>query len=517
MIFSHYFNPFLKYHPRSIGGEPLCNMKLILLFISICSILIIPEVHGQELEKVPPVSTKYKCRDTTTSFVLNTLDFHNFGNQGHARYSNTIQIVDADAPWPPRWFSSLAIFDNDSIKRADQSQSASRMNVMMDVRFQNGGLTFYKERSVIIRDNKEAEVAGYIICNSHLDPVDTLQSKGQLTVDCHDFRINEKKEKLILLKMDTVLDLRKISGKPQDSKVPATINIIQVRDSANKVLFSWNPVRVLGVNALYYPYKNTITYTASKKQNIDWSHGTSVSWDFDGDILYNFRFIGIGKISGKDGHVIWRMDRNNMPIIHQTDTLEFYSQHDFEKVSENNLYTTYSVFSNGEKDKESFVLEFRVSKKNGEIQKLKKIKPEKKIFSSGWGNYEKDEMGNYLLNYGQYLKDTGNSRHIFMEYRNRNDGINSKYELPAGIFSYKVHFLKDNRPPRPEIIQANGMLTIKGDMKEWTWYRLSGAQNTEIEKVGEGSSYAPKNSGLYCVVGKYGIGYSASRVFEFGK
>ena len=69
-----------------------------------------------------------------------------------------------------------------------------------------------------------------------------------------------------------------------------------------------------------------------------------------------------------------------------------------------------------------------------------------------------------------------------------------------------------------QIVKKGDQLMAVGDMTERTWYKLSGTNNTLVEKVGTGSTLSiPKGNNLYCVEGKYGMGFCVSRPFATKK
>jgi len=206
-----------------------------------------------------------------------------------------------------------------------------------------------------------------------------------------------------------------------------------------------------------------------------------------------------------------------VPIISGTDTLEFYAQHDLEAIGDTGNFNYYSLYSEGmEPGKLATIIIFKINKQTGQLSIINKRWPYEAVISSGAGNYDVEPSGNYLINYGQYpLKDTTNKPHYFMELRNKNEQVYARYKLPGLIFTYKVHALTQARPPRPVIVEAKDNLVAQGDMQEWTWYLLSGANNTVVQQLGTGAKFAPHTTGTYCVAGKYGIGWSVSKPFTY--
>ena len=481
------------------------SLSVFLLVLSFCN------GAGQGLEQVPPVlKDVYTMQDSTLSFVFTALDFHQQEIKRPQKYANCIQIFDADVSWPPRWYYALP-FTN-----ADSANNKPVIDAVGDARFQRGRFTFSRVKKELGKNKgSTGGVAGYIICNQKMEALDTATSIPVNTIDPHDFRINEKGERLLMTNIDTVLDISKASGNPADSAVKSSVSIIEVMDSTNKLMFRWNSAAVLGANTMYYPEIGTRTYF--KQNHLDWSHATAALWDIDGDILYSLRYVGVGKISHRDGHVIWRVDRRDMPLVTGTDTFEFYSQHDLEAISDTGEYSYYSLFSDGKlPDRIASGVTFRVNKLSHEIKPVNKFLPDEPVFSGGAGNYEVYENGGYLLSYGQYpLKDSTEKYHFFMEFRDGHGRIRTKYQLPALLFTYKVHKVTNERPPRPVITESKSTLQAVGDMNNWVWYRLSGPNNTLTEKVSEGETFTPKEYGWYCVAGKYGIGWSVSKLVLF--
>jgi hypothetical protein len=470
-------------------------------------------VSAQDLENIPPVTSDASAKDSQFTFLFNTIDFHKFKNLGPQVYENTIQIVDADTPWPPRWYTSVPMAYTDSLVRYDSIHQLMRGYLLFDAKPQGDKITFYKQLSVInTKTNDTSGWAGYIICDKNMEAIDTLKTHGRERLFFHDFRMNDKNERIALVRIDTSLDLRQISGNKKDSLVSSEIDLIQIFDSTGTVVFNWNPVKFLGVNSFKYADGRKRSFSGDEHK-MDWSHGTGCTWDFDGDILYSYRHIGVGKFSRKDGHIIWRIDWNKMPIVRGKDTIEFYEQHDFENIKEDSNQITYSVYSLGtDEHPKSLVQFFSVDKKTLRLNPGKKIMPEHHVWSNGAGNFDPEENGNYLLHYGLYPgTDHSDTSHVFMEYRIKNGGI-IRLKLPSMIFAYKAHRLISTIPPRPSIRQQGDVLIASGSrMKNWTWYKLEQKKkHKNARKVGSGESYIPTENGKYCVSAEYGIGYAVS-------
>ena len=466
---------------------------------------------------LPPVQLNNGAN--TGQLMLSISDFQKFFKSESSRYSDCIEIIDAAKPWPPIWFSAVPLF------KADQHSGSADLNMITNFSYDAGSFTFYSERAVVKTNNtpgaprkidftnKKVLSAGYVTCSSGFKALDTLKAT-KLPLNLHCFAINAQKEKLVMLQLDTVVAI-KTPDNPTAKPLKAIVDLIAIYDSTNKLIFKWNPVSVLGANAVNPLYIHAPSATVSGDK-IDWSHGNSISWDLDGNILYSFRHIGVGKISRADGHIMWRLDNKNKYTDNKNDTLEFYLQHDLEPVKREGNYIRYTLYSNGDfAHPKAFGLDFKANNKDGSIKFIRKRYSTCPIPSTGAGNYEEDADGNYILNYGVTPDNADNLTHTFCEVAQSNGHILAKYSLPKNVFAYKVLRLKASAIQRPIITRKENVLSAHGNMKEWTWYQLSGNSNEIITKVGTGASFKPTQNGTYCVAGKLGVGYSVSEPFMF--
>ena len=133
----------------------------------------------QGLEMIAPVlsQVKYGVPDTNVSFILTP--------------TNSLQIVDARQPWPPRWF----VVGSDHTKD-DVTNNA--LGPFQDARFQNGYLTFFKSLP------NSRKRGAYIICDQKMELIDSFTG-FDLPINPHDFRINKNGEKLFAGKIDTMI------------------------------------------------------------------------------------------------------------------------------------------------------------------------------------------------------------------------------------------------------------------------------------------------------------------------
>jgi len=487
----------------------------MLKFVLLLSLLCIHQgAFSQHLDKISPVFLTEGTLPDTVSFILTATDYNTFQGK-KVQYPSSLQIVDGALPWPPRWFAT-APFETggdvaDSLAEPiakpliNASWQDDKMTVLSLVRVKDS------QGKVIIR---EAE----LICNKQLEFTDTFVRTGK-SIDTHDFRMKPDGQKIYFAMHDTVIDMRTVFNNQTDSAVALSYQTIEISDAGNKIIFSWNPLYHFSLNEMFLPYRYT-PGTMHTGTALDWSHGSSLCWDEDGNILYSFKHIGIGKISRKDGHVMWRISRNLQKPNEASDAIPIFMQHDFKSFTQTNGQVIYTVLSNGDSSRPyTTAYQFKVmgEEKNPVFKIVRRFEPDVSVPNTGaGGNYDVEENGNYLINYGAFEGDSSTKRLLF-EYRDRTDKIIAQYKVPSRIICYRVHKMNNNLLPRPLIKIKNRCLYAGNGLKAHTWYRLSGPGNTIATEVGEGEKYQPTEKGVYCMTEPYGVGYAVSVPVVFDK
>ena len=471
-------------------------------------------IFAQGLETLPPIRLDAGSKPSEGNLIISVSDFEKFFKNGGCRYADCIEIIDAAKPWPPIWFSAAPLF------RADTISKQATLNLITNFSYQSGLYSFYKEQALLKGDiahhkidftNKHVISANYVICSPTLKVLETLKP-SRLPFNFHCMAINDKKERLVMLQLDTVLAI-KTPDNPLKKPIAALIDVIAIYDSTDKVIFKWNPVKALGLEAVNPLYIHAPSASVSGDK-VDWSHGNSIVWDLDGNILYSFRHIGVGKISRADGHVIWRLDNKSIYTDNRKDTLVFYLQHDIEPVKVEGDYTRYSLFSNGDfAHPKAFGLDFKANNKDGSIKFIRKRYSTCNLPSTGAGNYEVDEHGNYILNYGVTPDGSDKPSHTFCEMAQSDGHVFASYSLPKNVFAFKISKLKAPPVTGPMVSRKGNVLSAHGNMAGWIWYRLE--NDNSVIKVAQGVDFKPGINGTYYVAGKVGMGYAVSEPFLF--
>ena len=484
----------------------------------------LPGIAQNLLQYVPPVLSTKQNTDTNTSLLLTTLDLARYDRNPEVKpYVNTVQIIDANDPWPPRWYTTTPIY-TDKEFAADTQQSQMRFNFLIDAKVDAGDLSFCK----ILTTPKKGEnildhpaFAGYILLNKKMEPVDTVKSRDAFGgLYWHDFRTNPKIERLVSIRKELNIDLRSATGNPADSAIHSEIDYIQVFDKHDSVIFNWNPMDHL--DSSYFNFKENLnssrSFTSNNTGIIEWTRLTSALWDYDGNILYAMRMIGLAKISRQDGHIIWRIDHKDMPIISGTDTMEWYSPHDFNYLYETDTSAFYSLFATGWVNfPQARGVVFEMNKKTNKFKIVKNLWPKKKYMGLGQGGCDYTREGDFTISYGR-IEDSVTSESNFrdeIEY-GRKDSLYNIFQLPKWNYVYKAHRLENwPKPPRPIIVVKGGYLQVLGNLHAYNWYLLSDPDRTTATKIGSGKRIIPTRGGIYCVEGEYGIGYVVSKPLTY--
>ena len=458
-------------------------------------------MSAQDLDKICPILLEQGKPAGGVSFVLTGSDCNFFRNKPPEN-ENSIQIIDADQPWPPRWFSA-------SVLDTSLGLPYSAL-IPLNAEYQNQNFSFFSIIKMKDKANFESNKNGYIICDTNLEIRNTFV-QPDYDLDHHDFRIEANGEKLFFGLHDTVIDMSKIHNNPDDSALKLFYERIEITDTAGHISFSWDPMIHLGADAPFKKYWHLKGFW-NRPDIFDWSHGNSVCFDYDGDILYSFKFIGIGKISRKDGHIIWKVDRKERQPNSFSDPIPLFLQHDLKCAKDESGNQFYTFLSNGDGgNKFCSACQFTVK---DTLNELKIFRIKKRFWpiddipnSGGGGNYDVEPNGNYLINYGNFKTDTAKPRILF-DCRDKNDQLISRYTIPVNSIAYRVHKLSNWRPARPEVKLNKGSLSVNSTI-ETTWYILD-TEKHQATVVGSGKSFSPAKPGTYCAAVKYGIGYAVS-------
>ena len=126
----------------------------------------------------------------------------------------------------------------------------------------------------------------------------------------------------------------------------------EVDVETGEVLFEWRSLGHIDTSESYVPPGTTEISGTGRDIGLPWDyfHINSVDKNEDGDYIISARHTsGIYLISGKDGHVIWRLNgaKSDFQLKGFDTEFGFSYQHDARFISRNKTTTTISLFDNG--------------------------------------------------------------------------------------------------------------------------------------------------------------------------
>lgn len=455
-----------------------------------------------QLDKVCPVSSSIYDASTLNGIqlLLNTKDFTPYLVPfSKTETTSTIQLVNALQPFPPIWYQM------GNPERDTGSFEGTTFLIDATIQTHGGNLTFLGsypgEFYGAVSIDTATLLPNYSLKNYTNESSDTVRQ----SIDLHDFQIDENGNKLIANQFYKTIDARCLSGLEEDSIRGAYINEIIILDANDSIVFKWNPLDHLSVCEMDWAYKEaSLTFG----NIINWSHINSIRFANDGNIIYSYRHIGLGKINRTTGEIMWKLGgKDSMHSIPLDDSCGYFLQHDFSQWK-NGLY---SIFSNGD-DNHPYLegLVYEIDEVNKKAKLVQRYKPEPETFSKALGNYE-CYGDTCLINFGLILdgNKTGNQTvaHIL-----KGEKIAAVVALKANNFAYQIHLTSwSPEMLRPKICVKKKTLSteLTKGFHDYKWYKID---TTTATPVGEGLQFSPETPGKYVVEAQTGSGIFTSFV-----
>jgi hypothetical protein len=482
--------------------KKIATLNLILF----CSFFI---AHAQ-LNKLCPISStvydKKKIQDV--NLLLTTKDFVSVMNPKEGtKLTSTVQLVKATAPFPPLWFQMGDI-------TKDAGGNFIETSFLLDARIQesNGNLTYFSS-------HPNAYYGSVSLDTASLQPVDstyTYENKSTDTIrgkiDLHDYQVDKNGNKLITNQVQRQINAKCLSGLDKDTIRFALVNDIIILNKYDSIIFKWNPLDHFTPCEMIWEYKDA---SLSYGDVINWSHVNSVRFANDGNLIYSFRHIGLGKIDIKTGAILWKFGgKDSTNAIPVPANAGYYLQHDFMQRKDG----LYSVFSNGDHKHDYFEgLVYNIDEINKKATLVSRYRPQIDTFSKALGSY--DCLGDIcIIDFGMYFPSKVEALQE-MAHMTDGDKIVAKLSAPTYNYSYQIHQTKwAALQRRPKVTLKKNILISdnKPGLYDYTWYKI---ENTNAIPVAKGNSFTPSVSGKYVVEATQGNGlfksYLISDVITF--
>lgn len=481
-----------------------------LLFFNVVLLSVYISCYAQ-LNKLCPVSSTVLEKQIADNMylLLNTKDFTSIFVPGaKSKFTSTVQLINAAHPFPPLWYQ----MGNPKTDTGGVFEST----FLSDIKIQQfgGGLTFSGSYPGYIKGAITFDTAT-------LQPTDTLAKYKLITpydikefLNLHDYEIDAQGNKLVSCQLQKKIDIRCLTGLEQDSARPAMVNDIIILNQNDSIIFYWDAIKHMSPCEMKWEYRNQSLMYGDV---INWSHLNSLKFANDGNIIYSFRHIGLGKINRKTGETMWKLGgKDSVNAIPLADTAGYYLQHNFIQ-REDGLY---SVFSNGDgKHPYLEALVFDIDEVKKEATLVSRYRPQPEMFSKALGSY--DCLGDTcVINFGMYTQVNQSAMqeiaHILVDNK-----LAAILSAPSMNFAYQIHQTKWTAVQRrPKIVVKKEVLyadPIAG-LHNYNWYKI---EDSTAIPVGTGETFTPTISGKYVVEAKQGTGlfksFLVSDVFVFTK
>lgn len=450
-----------------------------------------------QLNKVSPLTSIVHdaAKIADVNLFINTKDFtHTFFPSKQDAYFSTVQLVHASHPFPPIWYQIGSSLSSDG-KMFD-------FLLNPEIQKKTGHISF----GYFIVPTVGPAIQSYAVFDSsNWQLIDTITDKTYaydsllLPVDSHEYEEDEHGRKLFLAEAITKADLRCLTGNPADSVTPTAVTYIVIIDSLNHLVSVWNPLKYFSVCEMHFEWRDASTEYGTA---LNWNHGNSVRWSNDGNILYSFRHVGVGKINSSSGEIMFKLGgKDTLHSISLPDSIGYSLQHDFYQRPDGK----YSLFNNGDDSIRPYMsgLIYDIDEVNKKVQLIDKYTPMPQCISRAFGGFD-TYNGMYFLNRGMNFCSVGNQMIDIISATDKTPV--AEISGTSTNFSYRAHPTTWNISRRPSItnLNSNTLATdsISG-LYGYTWYKVT---DTSAIQVGTGLSFSSMASGKYIVEAKTGTG-----------
>ena len=248
-----------------------------------------------------------------------------------------------------------------------------------------------------------------IIMDKHYQVVKSIEPVGSsVSADLHEFNLLPNgKSALMTIYHPRAYDMTAYGifnglGYIQDSVFQ------EVDVDSGKLIFEWRSLDHVDPSEGYVaPASTEVSGDGMKDTPWDYFHINSIDKNADGDYLISARHVScIYKISGKDGHIIWRLHGAKSDF--HLENFAFSSQHDARWHFENSTHTILSLFdnaSNGYNQTEDFstsiIVQIDHTKHTAKVlQDYKAPSPEGGLLAKSQGNTQVLPNGHVITGWG---------------------------------------------------------------------------------------------------------------------
>ncbi|KAJ5290918.1 hypothetical protein N7478_000169 [Penicillium angulare] len=324
---------------------------------------------------------------------------------------------------------------------------------------------------------------GAAVYNNNYQPRKMLRVPAN-EIDTHDFNVRYPPNVLQIQSRGEYIRLDEL-GRPEAEQVITNNGFTETNLITGEKTFEWRSNNKVKLNESY------ITLAEDAHPRDDYMHANAIDKNKNGDYLLSARHTStIYLISGKDGHIIWRLGGKKNDFEKDFD---FYGQHDSRFMSVNSTHMEISLFNNGAIDADAreltssamYVMLDLVAMKATLLQRY--IRPDKGI-TDRRGNMQTLENGNVLICWAWdgYMSEYSRSGKLLMEAKFASDRHDTyrAYKFPwVGRPLYPPALISEAQGVNGSELSTMFHVSWNGatDIKHWRFYARNSPTGEKYE------------------------------------
>jgi hypothetical protein len=250
--------------------------------------------------------------------------------------------------------------------------------------------------------------------------VDSFYCGNGYSTDTHELIVLPNGNALLMSYDPQIIDMRPIIQGGDSAAIVIGL-IIQEIDGNKNVVFQWRSWDHFQIN--------DATHVSMTAPRIDYVHGNSIEYDYDGHLIISSRHMDeITKINRQTGQIIWRLGGKNNQFNFTNDPLKFSYQHSARRLPNGNLM----LYDNGNYHSPQFsrAVEYQLDEVNKIATLVWEWRNEPPYYGNAMGSIQRLSNGNTLIGWGS-------TNPTLSEVR-PNGTKSFELTFPSGVFSYRA-------------------------------------------------------------------------------
>ncbi len=233
----------------------------------------------------------------------------------------------------------------------------------------------------------------WIVLDTSLTPIDTIQCGNGYIADTHDFLLLPNGHSLVFASDPEPVDMSQYGGSDTATVIGA---IVQELDASKNVVFQWRSWDAI---------PDTDSYSDLTANTVDLIHGNAFDVDKDGNILFSMRHLSsIIKIDRQTGNVDWFLGgkQNDFTFVneHSENAPDYFSyQHDVYVLPNGDI----TLFDNGNQHLPtpySRAVEYNLDEQNKTATLVWEYRHNPDIYNFAMGSVQRLSNGNTIIGWG---------------------------------------------------------------------------------------------------------------------